>query len=168
MEIRRQLYTMPTRQCNTRVQLPMKKILPVLVLLIAAYAYQTFGHLEPSPPASHSTANVSNAHIIDAFRNRRSNIQVQGSGTIVKVLADDHEGSRHQRFIVRLSAEHTVLIAHNIDLAPRVAALRAGDWIEFSGEYEWNERGGVVHWTHDDPKHQHEAGWLRFRGQLYQ
>lgn len=146
----------------------MKKILPVLALLIAAYAYQTFAHLEQSPRASHSATNVSNAHIVDAFRNRRSNIQVQGSGTIVKVLPDDRDGSPHQRFIVRVSSEHTVLIAHNIDLAPRVEELRAGDEIEFSGEYEWNERGGVVHWTHDDPKHQHEAGWIRFRGQRYQ
>ncbi|MET0660339.1 MAG: DUF3465 domain-containing protein [Steroidobacteraceae bacterium] len=150
----------------------MKKILPVLALLIAVYAYQTFGHLEQSPratnSASHSAANVSNAHIDDAFRNRRSNIQVRGSGTVVKVLADDREGSLHQRFIVRLSSERTVLIAHNIDLAPRIENVRAGDPIEFSGEYEWNERGGVVHWTHDDPKRQHEAGWIRFHGQLYQ
>ena len=55
----------------------------------------------------------------------------------------------------------TVLIAHNIDLSPRVAPLRVGDRVEFAGEFEWNERGGVVHWTHPDPRGQHRAGYVR-------
>ena len=67
-------------------------------------------------------------------------------------------GGRHQKFLVRLSPDHTILIAHNIDLAPRINALREGDDIQFSGEYVWNEKGGVIHWTHRDPQGLHEAG----------
>lgn len=103
-----------------------------------------------------------------AFAEKRSNIQVQGEGVVVRVLADDAEGSRHQRFLLRLSSAHTVLIAHNIDLAPRVDALRAGETVSFSGEYEWNERGGVIHWTHRDPDGHHVSGWLRRNGSTYQ
>jgi hypothetical protein len=82
-------------------------------------------------------------------------------------LRDDLEGSRHQRFILRLGADHTLLISHNIDVAPRIP-LTEGDFVGFRGQYEWNERGGVVHWTHHDPAGRHPGGWIRHRGNVYE
>ena len=76
--------------------------------------------------------------------------------------------SRHQRFIVQLASGQTLLVAHNIDLAPRVADLKPGHIVAFYGEYEWNERGGVIHWTHHDPRGQHAAGWVEHNGVRYQ
>jgi hypothetical protein len=99
--------------------------------------------------------------LAEAFAQRRSNVQVQAEGVVIKILADDNQGSRHQRFLVRVDSGQSVLIAHNIDLAPRVAGLRPGDTVEFNGEYEWNEKGGVVHWTHKDPAGRHIGGWVR-------
>jgi len=84
------------------------------------------------------------------------------------MLPDDNDGSRHQRFIVRLGSGQTILIAHNIDIAPRVSPLNVGDTIEFNGEYEWNSKGGVVHWTHRDPTGRHPAGWLMHNGKAFQ
>lgn len=103
-----------------------------------------------------------------AFEQRQSDVQVQASGRVTRVLADDNDGSRHQRFIVQLASGQTVLVAHNIDLASRVASLQTGDVVEFYGEYEWNERGGVIHWTHRDPQHGHTDGWIRHNGHTYQ
>ncbi len=91
-----------------------------------------------------------------------------GSGKVIKILPDDNDGSRHQRFIIKLDSSQTLLIAHNIDLAPEIKNLRVGDHINFYGEYEWNAKGGVVHWTHHDPKNRHEGGWLNHGGKLYQ
>jgi hypothetical protein len=90
------------------------------------------------------------------------------SGTVSRILSDDNQGSRHQRFIVSLASGHTVLIAHNIDLAQRINSLREGDPITFSGVYEWNDKGGVVHWTHHDPAGRHAAGYLQHGGIIYQ
>jgi len=103
-----------------------------------------------------------------AFKNRTSNVQVEGEGVVTRILADDRSGSRHQRFIVRLKSGQTVLIAHNIDIAPRVAGLQKGDSVRFNGEYVWNEKGGMVHWTHHDPERRHMAGWVKHNGRTYQ
>jgi hypothetical protein len=102
-----------------------------------------------------------------ADNNWQSGSQVSGSGTVQRVLSDDNDGSRHQRFILELSSGRTVLIAHNIDLAPRVASISNGDVISFFGEFEANDRGGVVHWTHKDPQGRHVDGWLEHRGRRY-
>lgn len=103
-----------------------------------------------------------------AFEQGASNVQIEGQGVVRRILADDNDGKRHQRFVVVLESGQTVLVAHNIDLAPRVPGLREGDRVEFSGEYEWNPEGGVIHWTHRDPSKRHPAGWLRHNGKMYQ
>lgn len=92
------------------------------------------------------------------FANAQSNVQVYGTGTVISILSDDLNGSRHQRFIIELKSKQTLLVAHNIDLAPRIDTLAINDQIEFFGEYEWNDKGGVIHWTHRDPVEIHVNG----------
>ena len=148
------------------------------LLLLAALAVAATFVLAPGTPdragaeARSAVAPVSgsrsDAVIEQAFANRLSDQQVEGQGTVVKTLSDDTNGSRHQRFIVRLESGRTLLVSHNIDLAPRIDALRAGDTVAFYGEYEWNPKGGVIHWTHHDPQGRHPAGWIRHAGQTYQ
>lgn len=117
--------------------------------------------------SSDSTAVIDDNAIGRAFANRASDIQVEGEGTVVRVLPDDVNGARHQRFIVQLASGQTLLIAHNIDIAPRINALDVGDSVRFKGEYVWNAKGGVVHWTHHDPQGRHVAGWLIHNGNSY-
>lgn len=105
--------------------------------------------------------------ISSAYETRASNVQVRNTGIVVKVLPDDNKGSRHQKFILKLPSEQTVLIAHNIDMAPKINSINTGDSIEFYGVYEWNAKGGVVHWTHHDPRGRHEGGWLKHNGVVY-
>lgn len=135
-----------------------------LIALLYAPALIAQTHTAVAPLYIQRTSGVDNIAIGRAFAEQRSDIQVSGRGTVFKLLPDDNHGSRHQKFLIRLSSGLTLLIAHNIDLAPRVEQLKAGDSIEFYGEYEWNEQGGVVHWTHRDPKGRHLAGWLKHKG----
>jgi len=99
---------------------------------------------------------------------RAQDVQVKGGGRVVKVLTDDNAGSRHQRFLLELSTGDTVLVAHNLDVGRRVVPLREGDGVDLSGEYQWNEKGGFVHWTHHDPAGWHEEGWIRRDGVKYE
>ena len=118
-------------------------------------------------PSSSKTQNAADV-IAHAFKNKLSNIQVEGSGKVIAILRDDNEGSRHQKFILELSNGQTLLVAHNIDLAPRIEHLAKGDTVQFNGEYEYSNQGGVMHWTHHDPNGRHEDGWLKHQGKIYQ
>ncbi len=112
-----------------------------------------------------------NKVIVNAYKQGKSDTQVKGCAVVIKVLPDDLKGHKHQKMIVKLtdvSPKRTVLIAHNIDLAPRVKDLKKGDKISFYGEYEYNDRGGVVHWTHHDPAGRHQDGWIEKNGKRYQ
>lgn len=145
----------------------MKKPLLIIIIIVAAYlGYEQRQSLRLDTSGSEIAQD--DFILVNAIKNQTSDIQVHGQGRVIKVLRDDNKGSRHQRFIIRLDSGQTILIAHNIDLAPRIAELREGDNVEFYGEYEWNSKGGVVHWTHLDPAGRHPAGWLKHHGQTYQ
>ncbi|PKH33957.1 hypothetical protein CXF88_05270 [Shewanella sp. ALD9] len=109
----------------------------------------------------------SDSALQNAIDNKQSNLQIGGSGYVVKILSDDLKGSRHQRFILKIASGNTLLVAHNIDLAPRIENLNVGDTVEFYGVYEFNNKGGVIHWTHHDPRGQHQSGWLKHNGSVY-
>jgi hypothetical protein len=120
---------------------------------------------EPPPPPPTAAGE---AEILEAFEQKVSGIWVEAAGIVDRNLADDTQGSRHQRFILRLPSGHTLLLSHNIDLAPRIEGLGAGNRVSFRGKYEWNDRGGVVHWTHHDPQGELPGGWIEHDGRRYE
>lgn len=151
----------------------MKKlVLAVVVVAVLYFGVNQTGALRQfaaTPATQTRAAPTSQTDELRAtFTERKSGSQVTGEGTVTKLLADDNEGSRHQRFILTLPSGQTLLVTHNIDLAPRVASLKTGDSVAFNGVYEWNAKGGLVHWTHRDPSGRHQPGWLKHAGQTYQ
>jgi hypothetical protein len=144
----------------------MKKLFIALLIGIGVYGYI---QNNPDVISTFTKESIQNDQAItDAYQNKLSDIQVSGSGKVSRILGDDNQGSRHQRFILRLSSGQTLLVAHNIDLAPKINTLKKGDVVQFFGEYEWNSRGGVIHWTHHDPGGQHAGGWLKHNGRKYE
>jgi hypothetical protein len=115
-----------------------------------------------------ATAQVASDPVAKAYAERARGRMIAVRGTVARLLSDDREGSPHQRFVVRTASGLTVLVAHNLDLARRLEGLRVGDAISLYGEYEWNDQGGVMHWTHDDPDGQHAAGYIDWDGRRYQ
>ncbi len=144
----------------------MKKLLFAILIGIVVYGYI---QNNPNVISSFTEESIQNDQAItDAYQNQLSDIQVSGSGKVSRILSDDNQGSRHQRFILRLSSGQTLLVAHNIDLASKINTLKNGDLVQFFGEYEWNSKGGVIHWTHHDPGGRHVGGWLKHNGRKYE
>ncbi len=135
----------------------------VLVLVLGAIAAWQVRQTpdNPGPDADGATGAVE-----AAWQDHRSGIMLQTAGRVQRLLADDREGSRHQRFLLDLPSGHTVLVVHNIDLAQRVP-MAVGDEVVLHGQFEWNERGGLIHWTHHDPAGRHEGGWIEHDGRRY-
>ena len=148
----------------------LKPLLSALYLALAlcACGQSDANHSQqPALTGAVAVAEVSNAAIEQAFEARKSDVQLGGHGVVIKLLKDDNKDSRHQKFLVRINAQQTLLFAHNIDLAPRIP-LQAGDEISFYGEYVYNPKGGIMHWTHLAPQGDHEAGWVIHNGKKYQ
>ncbi|NPA28742.1 MAG: DUF3465 domain-containing protein [Epsilonproteobacteria bacterium] len=131
-----------------------------LLGLFAPQALHSQGYLSPRQKASLIP--------VEQAQSRHLNkVWVYGKGTVVKMLRDDTHGRRHQRFLLKLKNGRTVLVVHNIDLAPRLNRLKRGDRVEFVGEYIYNDKGGLIHWTHHDPRGRKKGGWLKHMGRIY-
>jgi hypothetical protein len=146
----------------------MRKSVYIAALFGLAYLLSQTPELLDQTPGTPPPPIASTEQVSEAYAQRQSDVQVRGQGVVIKLLPDDTQGSRHQKFILRLSDGHTLLVAHNIDLAPRINDLQVNDYVGFKGEYEWNQQGGVLHWTHHDPRGKHPGGWLSRNGKTYQ
>lgn len=145
----------------------MKKLLLVMVLAIVAGTGEFRQWTWPAPAAAAELLH-GDALLGDAFKKQAGNVQVQSSGVVVQVLPDVNDGDRQQRFMLGLATGQTIMIVHNVSLAPRIPLLNMGDVVEFNGLYEWNAQGGAVRWTHRDPAGWHPPGWLRHNGRTFQ
>jgi hypothetical protein len=140
----------------------MKRVAYLIVAIIAAYI-----STQDQGTTTHAAHFADNSTIRAMYDQQQSDIQLKGKGIVKKILPDDKKGSQHQKFILNMRDGLTLLVAHNIDLAPRVSNLNEGDTVEFYGEYEWDKRGGILHWTHHDPAGRHADGWIKHNGNIY-
>ncbi len=138
-----------------------RRRLALILVLLAVYAVVWIKDRFSAAPAGSGDAAVE-----AAFESQTSGRMLEVEAVVERLLDDDLEGSRHQRLIVRLDSGSTLLVSHNIDLAPRVPAA-VGDRLEVRGQYEWNEQGGLLHWTHHDPAGRRPGGWIRHRGKTF-
>lgn len=149
-------------------------IVITLFLLVAAWQY--FSGQVGQPPTqaptntsvdlSSGTPAKTLAQLRAAANDPNAKFWTNIQGTVIKNLQDDQEGDRHQKFLVAVTKDITLLVSHNLDVANRVP-VREGDTVKVRGEYVWNNRGGVIHWTHHDPKGRKAGGWIELYDKRY-
>ena len=143
-----------------------KSLLGAAALLAALFVSQWLSDRSPGVRQSETTNEVRSEPV--TLSAAQSGAVITIDAEIVKSLRDDNDGSRHQRFLIRTMSGQRLLVAHNIDLAERVKNLVPGDPIRIRGQFEWNEKGGVLHWTHHDPRGNHDDGWIEYLGRRHQ
>jgi hypothetical protein len=114
------------------------------------------------------SAQADDAAIVADFQNHQSNVEVTAEGTVVRLLSDRTSSTgTHEQFIIKLSSGAiTIEVEHNISIAARVP-VALGDHVIVHGEYVWNAQGGLIHFTHHDPKGTHEGGYVQDNGKTY-
>ena len=158
---------------TSRSMRPLRRLAATAIVLLLAWLIRQIGFdstaaTMPAPPSATPSVTIDEAagmeRIERAIERRESGIPITIDAIVEKTLRDDLKGDRHQRFLIRLPNGRKLLVAHNIDLVERVD-VSAGDPIRLHGIFEWNDRGGVVHWTHRAPRGGHPNGWIEVRGQ---
>lgn len=128
----------------------------------------------PLPPAGQGSlaagttpTTIDETQVLEAQAQQLRKVEVTCTLPVQKLLRDDTKGLPHQRFLLALSNGTTILVAHDTAMAPRVP-ISPGDLVTIHGEYIWNQKGGVLHWTHHTDTPRHEGGYIDFQGQRYQ
>jgi len=133
-----------------------KKAIAIVVLVIGAFFAEQ---------KVFTGSDKAETQIDQLIKSRVSGKMVMLEAKVVKLLKDDLKGDKHQKMILK-SANNTLLLAHNIDIAPRVPA-KIGDTLLIKGQYEWNKKGGLLHWTHRSNS-SHPGGWIKHNNKKYQ
>lgn len=110
---------------------------------------------------------VSQSELLAAQAGHGIKQMVTATVQVKRLLPDDRKGVPHQKFLLQLENGTTVLVAHNTEQAPAVP-LSPGDYVTIRGEYIWNPKGGLIHWTHHSDNFKHEGGWIDFAGRRYE
>ncbi len=130
-----------------------------------------FGLLIGVVAAGCSTTQPPNDRALcDAYSAQRSNVEVVADGTVTHVLGvAPGRVSPHEGFLLRLasSCSLVVRVEANTDFTGTIP-IALGQRVAVKGEYEFYPRGGVVHWTHRDPRGRHEGGYIETGGQVYE
>lgn len=122
---------------------------------------------------SSSPSRAATATVRELFYAKRSDTWVETTGRVEKLLPDDTDTSdnsdKHQKFLLLVPGDVTVLVAHNISTSQRVP-VKPGDTISLRGDYEYTDKGGTIHFTHK-PKYNSRnvrGGWIEFKGVRYE
>lgn len=114
-----------------------------------------------------STQIADDSDIVRAINDQRQVNFVEGGGlVVVKILPDDTNGLKHQKWVVRLSNGMAMQAVYNSDMCPRVP-VKIGDVIAMGGQFIWTKGGALIHWLHHDPKGRRPDGFVLLNGTYY-
>jgi Protein of unknown function (DUF3465) len=99
----------------------------------------------------------------------RSHVEVVADGRVTRLLGlQAGRVSPHEGFLLRLASGCNLIVRveANTDFTGSFP-LAVGQSVVVKGEYEYYPLGGVIHWTHRDPRGRHEGGYIETGGQVY-
>lgn len=107
------------------------------------------------------------SQIVQAVQAQKNAYYVEaGNLTVEALLKDDTNGLPHQKWVAKLSNGKKINIVYNLDMGVKVP-LHVGDKFAVGGQFIWTPQGGLVHWTHEDPKQTRPDGYVLYDNVIY-
>lgn len=116
-----------------------------------------------------TTQPADDAAVCAAYSATRSHVEVVADGTVTRILGTQPgRVSPHEGFLLALGSgcKLVVRVEANTDFTGEFP-LGTGQHVLVKGEYEYYPLGGVIHWTHRDPRGRHEGGYIDAGGHRY-
>jgi hypothetical protein len=138
------------------------RLLTIIVVILAGGAWW----YNPSILADLGFVKSDDELIVSAWQQEKSNFHVQFEARVILKLPDEDNYGNAQKFLVVLENGHRLLISHDLEISTRVPIV-VNSLIRVKGEYDWNETGGMVHWTHRDINNERDGGWIELNNHRY-
>ena len=116
------------------------------------------------------TEQADNKRICGAYAGQLTDGEVVGEGTVHGILGTRRGPSgEHEGFLLQLDGDCDLVlkVETNTDITGPVP-LHEGERVTVKGVYIFNAMGGLIHWTHHDPRGRHDNGYVLADGKLYQ
>jgi len=116
-----------------------------------------------------ATQSPNDPAVCSAFAQGHSHVEVVADGTVTRLLGVQAGAvSPHEGFLLRLASGCNLIVRveANTDFTGPIP-LAFGQHVSVKGEYEYYPLGGVIHWTHRDPRGRHEGGYIEAGGRMY-
>ncbi|HMF27656.1 MAG TPA: DUF3465 domain-containing protein [Candidatus Cybelea sp.] len=120
-------------------------------------------------PACAATEPPDDPALCAAYYAGRSHVEVVADGTVTRTLGvQQGRVSPHEGFLMRLGSGCSVIVRVevNTDFTGSIPMER-GQHVLVKGEYEYYPLGGVIHWTHRDPRGRHAGGYVATGDRIY-
>jgi Protein of unknown function (DUF3465) len=104
-----------------------------------------------------------------AYSAQRSRVEAVAGGRVTRIFGvRAGRSSPHEGFLMRLDSgcDLVLRVEVNTDFTGEIP-LSSNEPIVVKGEYEYYPRGGVIHWTHHDPRGRHENGYISAADKMY-
>ena len=109
----------------------------------------------------------SGVHVVEkAFYAKQSDLMVEVTGEVVRIVRPVEGNEGHQEFQLRLPNGQLLLVVRNTDARDR-APIKAHDKVTIRGDYQWSELGGVIHGAQRDYSMDRRHGWVEVDGKKY-
>jgi hypothetical protein len=136
-------------------------IIAVIAIALALVALALVWQSRPGYEVRSGFAAVQDAHLY-----RQTGFIAEVEGIVARILMDDREDRRNQKFTIRLTNGQMLLVIHDQEVAGRVP-VSVGDTVLVRGEYVWTETGGTLRHTQRDYSTRRLHGWIDHRGERY-
>lgn len=101
-----------------------------------------------------------------AFYDKQSDLMVEVTGEVIRVIDQAKNNPKHQEFQMRLPTGQLLLVVHRNDSNEWIP-LAANDMVVVRGRYLWSEMGGIIRDTQRDSSMERMHGWVKHKGERY-